>query len=168
MSRISLGLAMILLATFNPAGLAQSVQTLSDLARLDRAELESLYDRSPTGTIPQGRVRGLPLMNPGSKFAVPLSRGGRLLWQGKIFHPADSTAINRFFGLRVIKGDVGYGPSLRDGRASIILDYARTSRIYRPYRDEIREVRPGLYLGLMYDRNDLQRGPVQYFAFEAR
>jgi hypothetical protein len=68
----------------------------------------------------------------------------------------------------MIQGEVGYGPSVRDGRPSIILDYARTSRIYRPFRDEIREISPGLYLGLMYDRDDLQRGPVQYFAFEIR
>jgi hypothetical protein len=165
---LSIGLAIVILTSVSSLSSAQNVRTLSDLARLAPPQLEALYDRSVSGTIPQGKVRGLPLINPGSSLAVPLSRGGRILWQGKIFHPGDSTAINRFFGLRMVKGNVGYGPSVRDGRTSIILDYGQTSHLYRPYRDEIREISPGLYLGLMYDRNDLQRGPVQYFAFEAR
>lgn len=168
MPRASVVIGLFALAVLGSTSHAQTVQTLADLARLAPPQLEALYDRSPSGTIPQGKVRGLPLLNPGSSLAVPLSRGGRILWQGKIFRPADSTAINRFFGLRMIKGVVGYGPSLRDGRTSIILDYAQTSHLYRPYRDEIREISPGLYLGLMYDRNDPGRGPVQYFAFESR
>jgi hypothetical protein len=165
---LSIGLAAAILALLGTQGRAQGIASLTDLARLSPPQLETLYDSSAPGTIPQGKVRGLPLMKPGSKLAVPLSRGGRVFWQGKIFHPSDSTAINRFFGVRMIQGEVGYGPSVRDGRPSIILDYGRTSHIYRPYRDEIREVSPGLYHGLMYDRDDLQRGPVQYFAFEAR
>ena len=165
---LSIGLAVVLLASLCSQSRAQDIGSLTDLARLTPPQLEALYDRSAPGAIPQGRVRGLPLMKPGSRFAVPLSRGGRIFWQGKIFHPDDSTAINRFFGVRVIRGNVGYGPSVRDGRPSIILDYAQTSHLYRPYRDEIREVSPGLYLGLMFDRNDLQRGPAQYFAFETR
>ena len=37
-----------------------------------------------------------------------------------------------------------------DGRNCIVLDYSQTSRICRWVRDEIREVDPGLYLGLVY------------------
>ena len=37
-----------------------------------------------------------------------------------------------------------------DGRVCIVLDYARTSLIARSVRDELRLLRPGLYLGRAY------------------
>ncbi len=50
----------------------------------------------------------------------------------------------------------------------MILDYEGTSRIYGNYRDEIRQVAPGLYLGLMYDRTTAPVTLKMYFAFDAR
>jgi len=89
------------------------------------------------------------------------------MWQGKVFNSADSTAVNRFFGIRIIKGKVYYGESWLDGRPSLILDYSETSRLYAPYRDEIREVAPGLFLGLMYERTAPQATFKMYFALES-
>ena len=74
----------------------------------------------------------------------------RLLWQGKVFEPDESTAVNRFFGMRVIRGQLYQGPSWLDGGPSLVLDYSQTSRIYADNRDEIRQIAPGLFLGLMY------------------
>lgn len=136
--------------------------------RLNPQQLNGLYISASPGAIPSGSVRGLPLTSPGSRLGVPLSRSGRLIWQGKIFSPEQGTAVNRFAGVRIIRGKVGYGRSVLDGRTSIILDYSTTSRLYRRYRDEIREVAPGIYLGLMYDRADGYSNPVRYFAFQSR
>ncbi len=72
------------------------------------------------------------------------------LWHGKVFDPCDGTLINQWAGVKAIKARVGYGPSLLDGRPSIIMDYSDTSRVWADVRDEVREVAPGVYLGRMY------------------
>ncbi|QDV32374.1 hypothetical protein [Tautonia plasticadhaerens] len=147
-----------------PTGLA--VRSLDDLVRLDPAALELLYRQSPPAPIPNGKVVGRPVVMPGSVAAVPASRAGRLVWQGKVFDPAAGIAENRFFGVRAIKGELYYAESWLDGGPALILDYGRTSKVYGRYRDELREVAPGLVLGLMYDR----RGPVpkrtRFFALD--
>src|SRR5512135_528278 len=93
--------------------------------------------------MPRGRVRGIPIVAPGSRFGPAASRAGRLVWQGKIFRDDGATAVNRFFGVRAVRGKVSHGPSWVDGRPSLLLDYRGTSLVYGRYRDEIREVAPG-------------------------
>ncbi|RUL81171.1 hypothetical protein [Tautonia sociabilis] len=149
-----------------PPGLA--VRTLDDLVRLDPAALEALYRQSPPAGIPAGRVVGRPVVMPGSALAVPASRVGRLVWQGKLFDPAAGIAENRFFGVRSVPGELYYAESWLDGGPALILDYQRTSRIYRPYRDELREVAPGLVLGLMYDRRRPPDQRPRFFALDVR
>lgn len=145
------------------------IRSLDDLARLDICQMQTLYRMSPPAGVPaSGKVKGRPLVMPGSPLAVPASRAGRVAWQGKVFCPEDSTAVNRFFGARIIRGRLSTGASWLDGGPSLILDYSETSQLYRDYRDEIREVSPGLMLGLMYDRRDPQAGPVMYFALDTR
>jgi len=41
-----------------------------------------------------------------------------------------------------------------DGKEAIILDYSKTSLVAHWIRDEIREVAPGLYLGIVYWDHD--------------
>ena len=103
--------------------------------------------------MPDGEYRGtliLPL------DAVPL-RGlaatvGRLAWRGKVFNAGTRRVINRVlpFGARAVTAEVRKGQSMLDGRECIILDYARTSLVARSVRDELRLLRPGLYLGRAY------------------
>ena len=143
------------------------IRTLDQLARLSPAELEDLYRRSEPGAIPCGRVRGLALIRPGTKLAPILSRGARVAWQGKVFDADGTSSVNRFFGVKAVRADVAYGPSWRDGNPAIILDYGQTSRLYAPYRDELREVAPGLYLGLMFDRRVSPPSLKMYFAIQA-
>ena len=90
------------------------------------------------------------------------------MWQGKVFEPGQTSAVNRFFGMRLVRAQVYQGPSWLDGQPSLILDYSQTSRVYADNRDEIRQVAPGLFLGLMYDRTTSPPGLVMYFALESR
>lgn len=143
------------------------IRTLDDLVDLSAAQLDQLYRQSNPGVVPTGKVRGRALY-PDARNPRARSNAARVAWQGKIFHPETSTAVNKFFGVRAIKGNVSAGESWLDGRPSIILDYRETSRLYAPYRDEIREVAPGLYLGLMYDRTTAPATLKMYFAFDAR
>jgi hypothetical protein len=143
-----------------------TIRTLDDLVGLSAAQLDQLYRQSPVGPVPPGKVVGRALY-PDARFPRARSNAAKLAWQGKVFDPATSTATNRFFGVRAIKGNVSQGASWLDGGASMILDYEGTSRIYNNYRDEIRQVAPGLYLGLMYDRTSAPPSLKMYFAFDA-
>jgi hypothetical protein len=147
-----------------PSGLA--VRSLDDLVRLDPVALELLYRQSPPAPIPDGKVLGRPVVLPGSLAAVPASKVGRLLWQGKVFDPAAGVAVNRFLGVRVIHGELYYAESWLDGGPALILDYQRTSKVYGKYRDELREVAPGLLLGLMYDRRPAEPEMTRFFALD--
>ncbi len=140
--------------------------TLDALLRMTPAEIEAVYRQGTAAAIPPGRVRGTALLAPGTWRARPLSRGARLLWQGKVIEPDQATAVNRFFGIRMIRGQLSQGPSWFDGAPALILDYSETSRIYARNRDEIRQVAPGLFLGLMYDRSTAPPRLSMYFALE--
>jgi hypothetical protein len=109
------------------------IHSIDQFVRMSRQDLDRLYQRCGVGTIPEGKARGKVIFFPGTALAPPTSRITRVLWQGKVFHGADSTAVNKFFGLKVIKANVSYGESWMDGRPSIILDYRETSRLYAGY-----------------------------------
>ncbi len=145
-----------------PAG----ATSLDQLLRMNPAELESLYRHGTAVAIPSGPIKGTALLSPGSRRTRALSRGARLFWQGKVFEPGGTTAVNRFFGLQVVRAQVMQGPSWLDGGPALVLDYSQTSRVYADNRDEIRQVAPGLFLGLMYDRTTAPPGLVMYFALQ--
>ena len=142
------------------------VASLEALSEMGPAQLDQVYRQAGPGPVPEGRVRGRALLYPGTKLAKPASRFARILWQGKVFRSEDSTAINRFVGVRIIRGRIYMGPSWLDGRPSMILDYEGTSVVYGKNRDEIRQVGPNLYLGLMYARTKPSPSKTMYFALQ--
>ncbi len=79
--------------------------------------------------------------------------------------PAPSTASS---AMRIVRGQLYEGPSWLDGQPSMVLDYSQTSLVYANNRDEIRQVAPGLFLGLMYDRSTAPPRLAMYFALESR
>jgi hypothetical protein len=140
--------------------------TLDGLLRMSPAEIEAVYRQGTAAAIPPGRVRGTALLATGTRRARVMSRGARLVWQGKVIEPDQATAINRFFGIKMIRGQLYQGESWLDGAPALILDYGQTSRIYANNRDEIRQVAPGLFLGLMYDRTTAPPRLSMMFALE--
>ena len=141
-------------------------QTMDQLVRMSPAELHALFAASPAAPVPSGFLPGRAIKDPGSRRTVANARRTRLVWQGKIFRD-DGTMINRFFGAgRAIPADVSVGESQIDGRPALVLDYSR-SRLWPTVRDEIREVAPGLYLGIMY-RDGAPTNPPMFFALDAR
>jgi hypothetical protein len=147
---------------------AVPITSINQLLKMEPSSLDSIYQGSSATSVPVGKVKGRVILFPGTKLASPASKVARLMWQGKIFKNEQSMAVNRFFGMRVIKGQVYQGQSWLDGGPSLILDYSQTSRLYAPYRDEIREVGPGIYLGLMYSRTEPAPTLKMYFALEAK
>lgn len=147
---------------------AVPITSIDQLLKMDRGSLDFVYQSSNAAPMPVGKVKGRVILFPGTGMTRPASKVARLMWQGKIFKNEQSMAVNRFFGLRVIKANVYQDRSWLDGKPSLILDYSQTSRLYAPYRDEIREVGPGIFLGLMYSRTQPDPTLKMYFALDAR
>ncbi|MFO0825473.1 MAG: hypothetical protein U0792_20525 [Gemmataceae bacterium] len=144
---------------------AEPPREMRDLVRMSQSELEALYLASPAAPQPSGFVPGRAIKNPGSRSTAANSRLTRLVWQGKIFRD-DGTMINRLFGAaKAIPADVYVGESWIDGQPSLILDYSH-SKLWPDVRDELREVAPGLYLGVMYKGNPATQ--KMYFTLDAR
>jgi hypothetical protein len=138
-------------------------RTMQELVRMPAADLHALYSTSPVALVPSRFVPGRAIKNPGSRTTVTNSRVTRLVWQGKIFRD-DGTMINRFFGAgRAIPADVYVGESWVDGQPALVFDYSR-SKLWPTVRDEVREVSPGLYLGIMYKGGEQK----MFFTLDAR
>lgn len=123
------------------------------LKAMTQAELDALFLRSPAGPIPAGEADGTVLFDPGSPLEAPAARVAHLLfWKGKVFDPAAGELRNRILpeGIPAIAAQVYMAPSWIDGKDCIVLDYSKTSVVAHWVRDEIREVAPGLYLGVVF------------------
>ena len=135
----------------------------ADLTSSHGSKLDELFAAAPTGSIPVGIGKGQALIATGSIAARPLVAFVRALaWRGKEFDAQGRTLLNLVtpFGVRAIKAGVYIDASRLDGRPCIVLDYSKTSKVARWVRDEIREVAPGLYLGLVYVRS--RRAPLRF------
>jgi hypothetical protein len=135
----------------------------SQLLSMRGSELEALFASADAGTIPVGTGTGQALMATGSVIARPLMALIRLVaWRGKEFDAQGRTLRNLIspFALRAVTAGVYIGESRLDGRPCIVLDYSKTSRVAGWVRDEIREVEPGLYVGLVYVRS--RQAPLRF------
>ena len=175
---------------------------------LTQNQVDQIYKRLTSGTIPDGPFRGdlfFPRDRDGNAHirdladtSLPLAANiaalraealGRMFWRGKVLFRSQGLVRNRIEDLAILKPivtDAASVPKLTfDGqttwllfpatlscgasrfdtvRNSILIDYARTASLegYRPVPDklagpeglnifdEIRIVRPGLYLGRSY------------------
>jgi hypothetical protein len=131
--------------------------TLNDLTSMSQVELDDLFRGSPMGDIPDGDAEGTAIVAPGSEIEGPVLWLGRwLAWQGKVFDRPRGTLLNKVgpLGLHLIRASVYIAPSWFDNQPAIILDYSKTSLLARKVRDEIREVSPGTYLGIVFYGRD--------------
>ncbi len=166
LSRVGIVVCCIEMALCIPATAQTPALGVDQLLRMSGPELEAVYRQGTVAGIPSGRVRGTAILAPGTRRNSAMARGTRLVWQGKVFDPAESSAVNRFFGLPIVRAQVYQDQSWLDGTPALILDYSRTSRIYAQNRDEIRQIAPGLLLGLMYARTTPQPTLRMYFVLE--
>lgn len=127
--------------------------TSAQLLTLSSADLDALFSSSPAGPIPNGEAEGTAIVAPGTAAAHAIAEVVNLFtWKGKTFDGAHGTLTNRItsLGVNAIVAEVYKAPSLFDGKECIVLDYSKTSLLAKHIRDEIREVSPGVYLGLVY------------------
>lgn len=99
-----------------------------------------------------GRGRGTLIIFPGTAAAKRAAVLGTVVWRGKVFRPESGDLENlvSILAIPAVRASVYRQASWLDGRECIVLDYSETSRVAGWIRDEMREVSPGLYLGLVY------------------
>jgi len=123
------------------------------LLAMSQQQLDDLFKASPTGPIPNGEARGSAIIAPGTTYSADIAHAINVFaWQGKSFDAAHGILVNRItpFGLNAIVADVYVAPSWLDGKDCIVLDYSKTSTLAHWIRDEIREIAPNFYLGVVY------------------
>jgi hypothetical protein len=119
------------------------------------AERDDVFRASPPGPVPTGVGDGLallPLPPVLTRVAAQLIRVTS--WRGKVFDDDGRKLRNRItpFGIKAIAAEVYPDQSWLDQGDCIVLDYSKTSLVARWIRDEIREVAPRTYLGLVFVR----------------
>ncbi|MBP2400992.1 hypothetical protein [Streptomyces syringium] len=126
---------------------------VDELLTMSRSELDRLFRASPPGEIPRGEGRGTVLVARGAKLSRAVAASVRLLaWQGKVFDRDGGGLRNKVtpLGVRAIRAKVYRDSSLLDDGECIVLDYSRSSVLAHRIRDEIRQIGPHRYLGIVY------------------
>jgi hypothetical protein len=129
---------------------AVSVQELLDMTQ---EGLDALFSASQPGPLPDGDAAGTAIVKPGTLLADVASKVvHEVAWQGKVFDRKAGELRNKVTpaGVAQIVARVYEGDSWFDGEPCIVLDYSDTSFVAQKIRDEIREVAPRLYLGVVY------------------
>ena len=127
--------------------------TASQLLAMSRQQLDDLFLTSTAGDIPNGEAEGTAIIASGTVFSPEIAALINIFgWKGKTFDGAHGTLTNRIlaFGLNAIVAEVYKAASWFDDKECIVLDYSKTSLVAKHVRDEIREIGPGTYLGLVY------------------
>jgi len=116
-------------------------------------QLGELFRAASAGPIPDGHGRGTVLLGTGgflARLAATVSYA--LLWRGKVVNARDGRLKNLISALSIpaIAAAVYTQDSWYDEKPCIVLDYSKTSIVAHMIRDEIREIAPGVYLGLVF------------------
>ena len=134
-----------------------------DLLRISGPDLDDLYRGGTVTAIPRGVGAGTAIFAPGRGVGRLLARiTARAAWQGKVIDDDGGHLVNLVSPLRrrAIKAEVYESDSWLDGGRAIFIDYSRTSLVARWVHDEIREIAPDMYLGLVYVRT--RRLPLRF------
>lgn len=127
--------------------------TVETMLGMSKTKLDELFREHAAGEIPRGEGRGTVLIRWGRFLSTLISRiAHRLAWQGKVFDPERGELRNEVspFRRKMVRAKVYKAPSWFDQNECIVLDYSHTSFVARKVRDEIREVAPGVFLGVIY------------------
>ncbi len=125
---------------------------------LTHDQLDEIFRTSPVGQIPTGQGEGTAIVAPGHDVSDAIAKFVHIFtWKGKVFErdeadPSRSWLKNRLLplGHKAVVAQVYKGASWLDEKECIVLDYSHTSIVAQWIRDEIREVSPGVYLGVVY------------------
>ena len=129
-----------------------------EFLKLSAEQLDTIFRNAPAGPVPKGQGEGTAIIAPGTAVSDTIAKFVHIFsWKGKVFEPDPvdperATLKNRLLllGTKAIIAQVYKSESWLDGKECIVLDYSQTSIVAQWIRDEIREVSPGVYLGVVY------------------
>lgn len=147
-----------------PPATQASPLSLECLSKMSWAELECLYRQAHSGAMPCGYFEGEAVYCKGKLFSRIKGKTANLAWKGK--HFSCGIITNQWATGKRLKGKVYRDCSWLDGKPSIMLDYRSTSFRWRNIRDEIREIAPGVYIGIMFEEKKCERKIKAYFILE--
>jgi hypothetical protein len=130
-----------------------TVKDPKEFLAMSGEQLDEIFRNSSAGEIPQGEGAGTAIVAPGTNISDDIARFVNIFtWKGKVFDPEKGELRNKILplGHKLIVAKVYKDKSWFDGKECIVLDYSKTSLLAHWIRDEIREVAPGIYLGLVY------------------
>ena len=142
----------------------QGVETLDELLALAPAALSALYQGASVPALEEvrGDLRGRMLATTvlggaAARFARTWASSNLFVWRGKSFMPgpaSEGEGINRVMvdRLRLFRFETFIGPSRAGDFDALQLDYDLPENPFfiRPIKDELRQLRDGLYLGQAY------------------
>lgn len=158
---------LVFSTTSTGTGAAASGPTFPQLLQMKASQLDQLFANSPAGSIPNGDAQGIAIIAPGTPFASIIEGViNTAAWQGKVFDASKGLLRNKIgpAGSRKIEAKVAMGTSRLDDKPAIVLDYSKRSWPISQIRDEIRNVGPGTYLGLVYFGGS--KDPIARFALQ--
>lgn len=126
---------------------------VDQLLAMSQAQLDDLFTKSPAGPIPDGAAKGTAIIAPDTVFSKEIAEMINLFaWQGKTFDAKRGVLTNKvsILGFNAIIAEVYKGESWLDHKECIVLDYSKTSMVAHWIRDEIRQIGPNFYLGVVY------------------
>jgi hypothetical protein len=135
-----------------------TITNSEEFLKLSEEQLDNIFRNAPAGEIPIGQGDGTAVIAPGTVVSDTIAKFVHIFtWKGKAFEPDPidpqrALLKNRLFllGTKAIVAQVYRGVSWLDGKKCIVLDYSQTSIVAQWIRDEIRQVSPDLYLGVVY------------------
>lgn len=131
----------------------KTINDPQEFLKMSGDELDEIFRHSSAGEIPQGEGKGTAIIAPGTSVSDEIARFINLFtWKGKVFDPLKGELRNKILplGHRAIAAKVYKDKSWFDQKECIVLDYSETSLVAKWIRDEIREVSPGIYLGIVF------------------
>jgi len=121
--------------------------------KMSAEELDDIFRQSSAGNLPDGEGQGIAIIAPGTAVSDEIAKLVNLFtWKGKVFDARKGELRNKILplGHKAIVARVYKDKSWFDKNEAIILDYSKTSLLAKWIRDEIREVSPGIYLGIVF------------------
>jgi len=141
-----------------PDPIPNTITDPHEFLKLTSDQLDEIFRNSTPGDVPKGQGEGTAIIAPGTAVSDTIASFVHLFsWKGKAFEPDPidpqrATLKNRLLllGTKAIIAQVYKSESWFDGKECIVLDYSHTSIVAQWIRDEIREVSPGVYLGIVF------------------
>lgn len=155
--RIGMGLIFIvsplsLIQADTSSSIDSAPITMEQLRHYNCDQLMKIFLQAELGKPLEGTAHGKVLVLTDQHFSRARKIVFNTFWQGK---SADSEGhlVNRWLGNHQwIKTQYTIGSSWMDQRPAVVVEYAPGTPLFANFRDEIREIAPGLYLALLFER----------------